>query len=92
MPQIALVSDQHNDNIGVGMVSQLFQPPCNIFVRLVLADVVDEQGSDGTAIIGRGDGAVPLLTGGIPDLRLDRLGVDLDRSRGKLDADSGLGV
>lgn len=92
MPQIALVSHQHDHDVGVGVVAQLFEPSRHILVGLVLADVVDEQGADGTAVVGRSDGAVPLLAGGIPDLRLDRLGVNLDGPGGELDADGRLGI
>lgn len=52
MPQIALVSYQHDDNVRVRMVPQLFQPPGHILVRLVLADIVDEQGADCPSIVG----------------------------------------
>jgi hypothetical protein len=92
MPQIALVTNQHNDNVRVGVVAQLLQPPCDILICLVLADVVDEQRSHGAAVVCGGDCAVSLLPCGIPDLRLDRLGVDLDRPGRKLDADCRLGV
>jgi hypothetical protein len=92
MPQITLVTDKHNDNVCVGVVPQLFQPSADILVSLMFADVVDEQGTDGTAVVRRGNGAVAFLARGVPDLRLDRFGVDLDRSGGKLDADGGLGV
>jgi hypothetical protein len=58
----------------------------------VLADVVDEQRSYSSAVVGRSDGAVSLLAGGIPDLSLDGLSVDLDRSGCEFDADCRLGV
>jgi hypothetical protein len=74
------------------MVAKLLEPPGDVLVGLVLADVVDEEGANGTAVVGGGDGAVALLARGIPDLGLDGLGVDLDRPRGELDADGGLGV
>jgi hypothetical protein len=90
--QIALVSDQHDDNVGIGVVPELLQPSRDVLVGLVLADIVDEEGTDGTTVVGRGDGAISLLTGCVPDLCLDGLGVDLDRSCGKLDADRRLGV
>ena len=92
MPQIALVSDEHDDDVGIGVVPQLLQPPCDIFVGLVLADIVDEKSADGAAIVGRGDGAIPLLARRVPDLRLYSLRVDLDRSRRELDANSRLGI
>jgi hypothetical protein len=78
MPQIALVTDQHNHNVRVGVVAQFLQPSCDVLVCLVLADVVDEQRSHSASVVGRGDGAVSLLPCGIPNLGFDRLGVDLD--------------
>jgi hypothetical protein len=92
MSQIALVSHEHDDNVAVSMVPQLLQPPSHILVGLVLADVVDQQRSDGTAVVGRGDGAVSLLAGRVPDLGLDGFGVDLDGAGGEFDADCGFGV
>ncbi|KAK1248098.1 hypothetical protein MKX07_000986 [Trichoderma sp. CBMAI-0711] len=74
------------------MVPELLQPPRDILVRLVLADVVDEEGADCTSVVCGSNGAITLLTGRVPNLRLDRLGVDLDRSGGELDTDGGLGV
>lgn len=67
------------------MIAQLLQPPGHIVVSLMFANIVNEQGSDGTTIVGGGDGSVTLLTGGIPDLSFDCFGVDLDRACGELD-------
>lgn len=92
MPQIALVSHQHDDNVCVCMVSQFLQPSCHILVGLVLADVVNEKGAHSAAVVGRRNSTVPLLASGIPDLRLDRLGIDLNGPGRELDADRGLGV
>lgn len=50
--QIGLVSNQHDDNVTVGVVSQLFEPSGDVLVCLVLADVVDEQGTDSAAVVG----------------------------------------
>jgi hypothetical protein len=74
------------------MVAQLLQPPRDVLICLVLADVVDEQRSHGAAVVSRGDGAVSLLAGRIPDLRFDGLSVDLDRASRKLDTNCRLGV
>lgn len=92
MAQIALVSNQHDYYVGVGMVPQLLEPPGHVLVGLMLADVVDEQGPDGSAVVGRSDGAVALLACRVPDLSLDGFGVDLDGAGGELDADGRLGV
>jgi len=40
----------------------------------------------------RADQSVPLLAGGVPNLGLDDLAVDLEAEGGELDADGGLGV
>jgi hypothetical protein len=92
VPQIALVSHQHDDNVCVGMVAELFQPAGDVLVGLVLGDVVDEEGTDCAAVVGTGDCAVTLLAGGIPDLSLDGLVVNLDAASGELDANGGLAV
>jgi hypothetical protein len=92
MPQIALVTDQHDHDVGVGMVAQLLQPPCDVLICLVLADVVDKQRSHSAPVVGRGNGAVSLLACGIPDLSFDGLRVDLNRPRSEFDADCRLGI
>jgi len=40
----------------------------------------------------RADQRVPLLAGGVPNLGLDDLAVDLETAGGELDADGGLGL
>ena len=92
MPQIALVSHQHDNDVCVGMITELFQPAGDILVSLVLGDVVDKEGTDSATVVCAGDSAVALLAGGIPDLRFDGLGVDLDGASRKLDTDCRLGV
>lgn len=73
MPQIALVSHEHDDYVAIGVIPQLFQPPSDILICLVFRDIVDKQRSDGAAIIGRCDGAIAFLAGGVPNLRFDGL-------------------
>lgn len=74
------------------MVTQLLQPSCDILICLVLADVVDKQCSYRASVVGRGDSAVSLLAGGIPDLSFDGLSVDLDRSSREFNTDRRLGI
>ena len=92
MPQIALVSHQHDNDVCVGMVAELFQPARDVLVCLVLGDVVDKECADSTTVVCAGDCAVALLASGIPDLGLDGLVVDLDAASSELDADGGLAV
>lgn len=51
MPQIALVSDEHDDNVGIGVVSQFLEPSGDVDVGRVLGDVVDEKCSDRSSIV-----------------------------------------
>lgn len=74
------------------MIPQLLQPPRDVLIRLVLADVVDEERAHRATVVRRRDGPVALLPRRVPDLRLDRLGVYLDRPCGEFDADGRLGV
>lgn len=54
-------------------------------------DVIDHKGPGSPSIIGAGDGAKPLLPGGVPYLQLDLLSVDLDYPCPKLNA-NGMGT
>lgn len=92
MLQIALISHQHDDDVAVRVLPQLIQPSPHVDKGLLLADVVHQKRADRPAVVGRRDGAVALLAGGVPNLCLDSLRVDLDASRGELYADGGLGV
>ena len=92
MSQIALISHQHDDDVRICVIPQLLQPPRHILVCLVLADIVDEQSSHCSSVVGRCDGSISLLSGSIPDLRLDRLRIYLDRSGCELYTDGRLRV
>ena len=92
MSEITLVPHKHNDNVGIGMISEFFQPAGHVVVGLMLADIVDEERTDCSAVIGRGNGAVSLLTSSVPDLRLDCLCVHLDRSGREFHPDGRLGI
>lgn len=60
--QIALVTDEHDHNVGVSMVAELFEPAADVFIGLVLGNVVDKQSTDGATIVCRSNGAVTLLS------------------------------
>jgi hypothetical protein len=55
------------------MVPQLLEPSCDIFVGLVLADVVNEESTDSASVVGGSDGTVSLLASCVPNLGLDCL-------------------
>lgn len=62
MTQIALVTDEHDHNVGVGMVAEFLEPAADVLVGLMLGNIVDEQGTDGTTVVRRGNGTVTLLS------------------------------
>lgn len=51
MSQIALVSDQHDDNIGVRVVAQLLEPSRHVGERLLLGDIVHEKCSHRASVV-----------------------------------------
>ena len=78
MAQITLISDEHDDNVWIGVVAKFTKPAGDVFVGWVLADIVHKQRADSTAVISRSYSTVPLLACGVPDLGLDGFSVDLD--------------
>ncbi len=92
MSQITLVSHQHNDNIRIRMIPQLLQPSRHILVRLTLTYIVDKESTNGTTVVGGGDGTVTFLACCVPDLGFDSFAVDLDAAGCELDADGALAV
>lgn len=49
--QIALVPDEHDDNVGVGVVAKLLEPASHVDIRGMLRDVVDEKCANGATVI-----------------------------------------
>ena len=71
---------------------ELQEPAADAVKGGAAGDVVDEERAEGAAVVGGGDGAEELLAGGVPNLGLDDLAVDLETAGGELDADGGLGL
>jgi hypothetical protein len=51
MLQIALVSDQHYDDVCVGVVSQLLKPSSNIDVCRMFGNIIYEQCADRPTVV-----------------------------------------
>jgi hypothetical protein len=51
MSQIALVTDQHDDDVGISVISEFLEPSRHVVVGLVFADIVDEQCADRTSVV-----------------------------------------
>jgi hypothetical protein len=51
MSQITLVSDQHDDDVCIGVISQFLEPSSHVCERLLLGNVVYKECSDGTSVV-----------------------------------------
>lgn len=49
--QVALIPHQHDDDVVVGVISQLFQPALHVLVGQMFGDVVHQQRADRATII-----------------------------------------
>ena len=61
MAQIALVADEHDDDVVVGVIAQLLQPPFNVLVRQMLCYVVHQQCPDRPTVVPEHNGSDALL-------------------------------
>ena len=52
MPQITLISHKHYDNVGICVIPQFLQPSLYVLICGVLADIVDQQGTDSPTVVG----------------------------------------
>lgn len=71
MVEIGLVTNHHDDYVGVRVVAELTQPPLHIFECLFLCNVVDKEGTHCPTIVRASYGAVAFLASSIPYLGLD---------------------
>lgn len=55
----------------------------------LVCHIIDQQDAHGAAVVCRGNGAETFLAGGVPDLQLDTLTVELDGPYLEVDADGG---
>ena len=71
------------------MLLNILDPVANVSKRLFVGDVVHEQDSHGSAIVGGGNGAEALLASRVPNLQLDSLAVERDGANLKVDSNRG---
>jgi hypothetical protein len=62
MFKIGLVADKHDYDVAVRVITELLQPAGDIRIGRMLGDIVHEQSTNGTAVVGGCDGTVALLT------------------------------
>lgn len=98
MVKVALISDQHYDHVGVPVLPHFLQPASQVTESVTASDVIDQQGTGGSSVVGASNALKALLPGlekelnvtftySVPDLQLNVLIVDLDGSSTELDPD-----
>jgi hypothetical protein len=50
MLQVALVSDEHDDDVRVCVIPKLLQPPYRVDVRRMVRNIVHQQSPGGTTV------------------------------------------
>mmetsp|Transcript_24471 Transcript_24471/g.64579 ORF Transcript_24471/g.64579 Transcript_24471/m.64579 type:complete len:255 (+) Transcript_24471:163-927(+) len=87
---VALVADEHHRDVGVAVLLRLVEPAADMFERTSICDVVAQNGACGSAVVRLRQGAELLEPGGVPDVQLDRLPVQVYDLGGKLNANGRL--
>lgn len=85
--QVVLISNQHNDHVGLSMLTGFLQPSRQMLKGVSPSNVVDQEGSRRAAVVTTGDTSEGFLSRGIPDLQLDELVVQVDHAGTKFDPD-----
>eukprot|EP00290_Baffinella_frigidus_P005168 CAMPEP_0180134656 /NCGR_PEP_ID=MMETSP0986-20121125/10299_1 /TAXON_ID=697907 /ORGANISM="non described non described, Strain CCMP2293" /LENGTH=208 /DNA_ID=CAMNT_0022075073 /DNA_START=132 /DNA_END=759 /DNA_ORIENTATION=- len=74
--EVALVPDEHDGHVGVGVLQRVLKPRRQVVERLSPRDVVHQQRASSSPVVRPCNRAERLLPRRIPDLQLDWLGID----------------
>jgi len=87
--QIGLITYQELVDVFGSVSVNFVQPLLYIVEGFLVGDIVDDDNSVGAAVIRRCNGAESFLSSSIPDLELDCLSVQFDRSNLKVNTNGG---
>lgn len=87
--QVALVADEELDDVLVTELVDFSQPVFNVLEGLAVGDVVNQDDSVGTLVVGGGNGFESLLSSGVPDLEFDGAAVQVEGANLEVDSDGG---
>jgi hypothetical protein len=76
--QVALVSDEELVDVFAGVAVDLLEPLLDVGEGGLVGDVVDDDDAVRSTVVTGRDGTEALLSGGIPNLQLDGLAVELN--------------
>jgi len=87
LSHIALVADEDAGDVVGGVFLDLVHPVLDGAEALAVCDVVGDDDAVGALVVAAGDSLEALLAGGVPNLELDGLSVNLDRPDLEVHAD-----
>lgn len=87
--EIALVADQELLDGAAGEGVDLLEPLLDVVERLLVGDVVDHDDAVRSSVVAASDGAEALLSGRVPDLKLDLDAADGHSADLEVDSDGG---
>lgn len=93
--QIGLVTDKKLIDVFRRVSLDLMQPRLHIVERFLIGDIIGNDNSMGTAVVRCCNGAESFLSGCVPDLKLNSLSIEFDRTNFEIDTDGrnvGFGV
>ena len=83
---VALVADKDAGNVVCRVLLDLSHPVVHVRVRLLLGDIIGDNDSVSSLVVGGGNGLEALLSGGVPNLELNLFAIDLDGLDFEVDA------
>ena len=78
--EIRFIADKKLDYVFIAILVDLGEPVFDILEGLPFGDVIDQDDSVGSFVVGGSDGFESFLSGGVPDLELDSAAVGLEGS------------
>jgi hypothetical protein len=86
---ISFVANQNLINTGSGVLLYVPNPVVDILETEFVTDIINQKDAHRATVIGGGDGSETFLSGGVPDLQLDSLAIQLNRLDLEINTDSG---
>lgn len=90
--EVRLVADEHDGDAWLCIILQFSKPLLDVLECFGLGEVEGNDGSHCSTVVCVGDGPKSFLPGGVPNLVLDTLAVNVGRLGCELNSDGGLGV
>ncbi len=85
--EIGFVTDKELDNVLVSILVDFSKPVFDVFERLSIGDVINEDDSVSSFVVRSSDGFESLLSSSVPNLELDGISSSFEGSNFKINSD-----